>query len=221
MVLAFNEERTLGLFVQEVIAVTRRLERECEILVVDDGSTDRTGAIADQLAREIAGIRVIHHETNRGLGEGYRTGFANARGECITFLGGDGQFPAVIIPQFFRLMAETDMVLGYVPHRKGPLGALAFSFFERVLYQLLFGPLPRFQGVVMFKRRLLDKIPLKSTGRGWTVLMELIIRTSRGGDRILSVPTPMSPRMWGKSKVLNLSTVWSNLSQTLALRLTL
>jgi hypothetical protein len=83
---------------------------------------------------------------------------------------------------------------------------------------LLFGSLPRFQGVLMFRRSLLDELELKSTGRGWTVLMELIIRASRGGYRLVSVPTEMRPRMSGKSKVNNLRTIWANLKQVFALR---
>ena len=92
---------------------------------------------------------------------------------------------------------------------------------ERVLYRLLFGSLPRFQGVLMFRRSLLDTLPLTSTGRAWTVLMELILRTHRAGYRMLSVPTELRPRMSGESKVNNVRTVVDSFRQLLVLRRTL
>jgi hypothetical protein len=69
----------------------------------------------------------------------------------------------------------------------------------------------------MFRRNILDELEIRSTGRGWAVLMELIIRASRGGYKIVSVPTEMRPRMSGTSKIKNFSTIWANLKQVLAL----
>src|SRR5207247_945179 len=126
----------------------------------------------------------------------------------------DGQFPPSTIKQFVSLMDDADMVLGYLPNRKRSLLAKGLSFSERVLYTCLFGKMPRFQGVLMFRRELLTKIELASTGRGWTVLMELIIRAERGGYRIVGAATELCPRMSGKSKVKNLSTIYANLRQT-------
>jgi len=69
----------------------------------------------------------------------------------------------------------------------------------------------------MFRQTLLQEFELKSTGRGWAVLMELIVRASRGGYRIISEPTEMRPRMSGRSKVNNLATILANLKQVLTL----
>jgi glycosyltransferase involved in cell wall biosynthesis len=218
IVLAFNEEQSLGAVVREIDSVLKTVDRKCEILIIDDGSTDNTKVIAEDLAKEVTGVQVIHHPTNQGLGGGYRTGFGEAKGDFVTFFPADGQFPATIIKQFVPLIDKADMVLGYLPHRNSSLLARSLSKAEKVVYRLLLGPLPEFQGVLMFRRRLLDEMELKSTGRGWGVLMELIIRVSRGGYRLVSVPTEMRPRMIGKSKVNNLSTIWANLRQVLELR---
>jgi len=217
IIMAFNELDSIERVVREIESVLTNLGCS-EIVIVDDGSTDGTGAVADRLAEEIPQVRVIHHETNRGLGEVYRTGFVQARGEYVTFFPADGQFPATIIEQFLPLMEDADMVLGYLPKRKGSLLARGLSLMEKVLYRLLFGPLPRFQGVLMFRRALLDNVELKSTGRGWAVLMEFIIRISRDGYRIVTVPTEVRPRLSGRSKVNNLRTIWANLKQVIILR---
>lgn len=218
IVMAYNEEGGLEAMLRELQPVLDGQGRAYEIVVVDDGSSDGTGEMARNLSRELPYMRVIHHETNLGLGGVYRTGFTQARGDFVTFFPADGQFPATIIAQFLPLMADVDMVLGYLPNRKSSLLAKCLSAGERLLFRLLFGPLPRFQGIVMFRRTLLDELELKSTGRGWAVLMELIIRASRGGYRLISVPTEMRPRMSGKSKVNNVRTVWANFKQMLALR---
>ena len=216
--MAFNEARNLEVVAREIHFTLSELGQEYEVLIVDDGSSDGTDRIADRLAKEFTQVRVIHHGANQGLGGVYRTGFGEAQNNLITFFPADGQFPATIIKQFVPLMDDADMVLGYLTNRNSSFLARSLSEAEKILYRLLLGPLPKFQGVLMFKRRLLDSMELKSTGRGWAILMELIIGASRGGYRLVSVPTEMRPRMSGESKVNNLSTIWANLKQVIALR---
>ena len=218
--MAFNEADSLDVVVREIEFALTQLGKtyECEIVVIDDGSTDETGQIADQLASMCGKVRVVHHETNQGLGGVYRTGFAHVRGDFVTFFPADGQFPAIIIKQFISLIGAAELVLGYLPNRDSSVFSKCLSKGERTLYSLLFGPLPRFQGVFMFRRTILDGLTLMSTGRSWAVLMELVIRSHRNGYRIVSVPTEMRPRMSGRSKVANLRTILDNLKQAFALR---
>jgi glycosyltransferase involved in cell wall biosynthesis len=218
VMMAFNEVGNLGTVFREIAAVLDELDRPYEILIIDDGSSDGTGPMADRLTRESAKLRVVHHGVNQGLGGVYRSGFVQAQRELLTFLPADGQIPAAVIKQFVPLMDNADMVLGYLPNRTSSLFARILSKAERALYHLLFGPLPRFQGVLMFRRSLLDHIELKSSGRGWAVVMELIIRASRSGCKLVSVPTEMRPRASGRSKVNNLPTLWANLQQVFVLR---
>ncbi len=216
---AFNEADSLKVVVREINSVLIEMGQAYEIIIVDDGSSDGTEAIADQLAREIGRVRVVHHETNQGLGGVYRTGFSHTQGDFVTFFPADGQIPASIITQFTPLMENADMVLGYFPNQKSSLLAKSLSKAERILFSLLFGRLPKFQGVLMFRRTLLKELVLKTTGgRGWMVLMELIIRASRDGYKLVSVPTEVRARMSGKSKVSNFSSIWANLMQAIALR---
>jgi glycosyltransferase involved in cell wall biosynthesis len=218
VILAFNEAESLETVVHEIDSVLQTLGRDYEVIIVDDGSTDDTGTIADRLASENLRIRVSHHTINKGLGQAYRTGFALAQGDLITFFAADGEIPAATIKEFTPLMDKSDMVLGYLPRRNASLLAKSLSKAERMLFWLLFGPFPKFQGVFMLRRTLLSELELKSRGRGWTVVMELIIRASRGGYEIVSAPTEMRPRMSGKSKVKNLATIWDNLRQVFVLR---
>ena len=218
VVMAYNEVQSLESTCREIMGVLERIGKPWELLVIDDGSTDGTGQRADSLAAEKPQIRVIHHEPNQGLGGVYRTGFAKARGEFVTFFPADGQFPASIIGDFFPRMSDHDMVLGLLPRRDSSMVAKGLSLAERVLYRIVLGPMPKFQGILMFRRSMLEQHTLHSQGRGWAVLLEYIIRCSRDGARIVNVPTTVRPRSHGSSKVNNPKTIWSNFRQVLALR---
>jgi glycosyltransferase involved in cell wall biosynthesis len=223
VLMAYDEAASLEAAAHEIHAQLARLDTSYELLVIDDGSSDGSGAIADQLGRTLARTRVVHHPHNRGLGGVYRTAFAEARGELLTFFPADGQFPAAIIGQYLAAMngADTDMILGTLPRRRDSRLGNLLSASERLLLRALFGPFPRFQGILMFRRSLLDGMTLASRGRGWTVLMELILRAQRDGARIRNLPITVRPRLRGASKVNNLRSIFSNLAQVLELRLRL
>ena len=222
IVFAYNEKENLAAVLVEIYHTLVSSGRKYEIVIIDDGSVDGSAEIADGLSRKFENVSVIHHRKNCGLGAAYKTAFANIRCDLATFYSADGQFPAKIIERFLPLMDTQDMVLGYLLKRGDALVSRVFSKIEKILFRALFGPMPKFQGVLMFRRKLLDELKLISAGgRAWTVLMELIIRAKRGGYRMLSVPVKMRLRMAGGSKVNNLPTVWENFKQLLFLRLNL
>jgi glycosyltransferase involved in cell wall biosynthesis len=218
IVMAYNEAQNLEPVVREIADALGRLGCSHEIVVVDDGSTDGTGAAADALAAQLAAVRVVHHPANRGLGGVYRTGFTEARGQLLTFFPADGQFPATNLEAFVPRMAELDLLLGYIEESAGTWWADLLAGGERLLYRLLFGRMPRFQGVFVLRREMLDRFTLRSEGRGWSIVLEMILRVTRAGGRVRSVPNTLRPRRSGHSKVRNLRTITSNLGQVLALR---
>jgi len=217
IVMAYNEAGSVADVLNEIHSTLAPSGLTYEILVVDDGSTDGTGSIADQSAQVLPRIRVLHHPENRGIGEVYRTGFGAAAGEMITYLPADGQFPADSVLRFERRMSGADLVVGYLPEvRRAPV-ARALSACERLLYRAMFGPLPRFQGLMMFRRSLLSQLRVEPQGRGWGVLMEILVKAKRANLRIVSEPTPLRPRATGQSKVNNWRSVRANLKQAVAL----
>ncbi|MBN2373048.1 glycosyltransferase family 2 protein [bacterium] len=218
VIMAFNEEKSLELVVSEIENVLDEINCQSEIIIIDDGSTDNTYQISDFLADKYKRVRVIHHKKNKGLGGVYRTGFDSAKGELLTFYPADGQFSGSLIKLLLSRVVKSDMVLGYLINQKRSFLSMVLSKAERILYNLLYGKMPKFQGILMFRRRLLEEIKLKSSGRGWAVLMEFIIKAQRNGFRINSVPIDIRPRFSGKSKVNNFKTIFANLKQAVILR---
>jgi len=217
-VFAWNEVATLRPVVLAQLAALAGLGVSYELLIIDDGSSDGTGEEADRLAREHPEVRVIHHPENLGLGGVYRTGFTGARGTFVTFFPADGQFPAGILERFYPLVEAWDFVLGNLPQRRDKLVGAVLGGVERLLYRAAFGPMPRLEGVFIFRREVLSRLPLKSVGRGWTVVWELVLRAQRGGYRMVGCPIILLPRTHGASKVNNLRNIAANLGQLLALR---
>ena len=219
IVMAFNEVSSLRSVVDEIEAALMASDRPFEVLIIDDGSSDGTADLSDRLASERSAVRAIHHPVNRGIGEVYRSGFAAARGDYVTFLPADGQFPASVVTDFAERMSSVDIVLGYIPaqgRNRTPTAKL-LSAAEKALFRLMFGRLPRFQGIMMFRRTLLQSLRLETSGRGWGILLELIVKASRANLPIVSARTPLRGRMAGTSKVNNLKTVLANLQQALSI----
>lgn len=221
IVMAYNEEATVADVLREIDATMRPSALAYEIIVVDNGSSDNTGGLADDAARDIPGIKVVHHQSNLGIGEVYRSGFGAACGTFVTAIPADGQFPASLITEFAALVSTADLALGYLPDIKRPPVAAVLSWLERRLYRLMFGPFPSFQGLMMFRRSLLVELGVKSRGRGWAIIMEIIVRANRQGKAIVRVPTSLRPRKSGTSKVNNMRNILANLRQALALWLTI
>ncbi|MBT9589265.1 glycosyltransferase [bacterium] len=216
--MAYNEIEGLEQTVRELSQALRLQQVSFELLIIDDGSQDGTGQAADQLALEMEEARVVHHPVNYGLGEVYRTGFEQARGEWLTFFPADGQIPADCLADFMAKFADHDLLLGFIPARRRTLLAKLLSLLERAIYRVLFGYFPPFQGIFMIREEELRKHRLLSRGRSWVNLMELVLRATRGKARWATVPTSLRERYGGQSKVRNLRTTMENLLQVFWLR---
>lgn len=220
-IFVWNEVGTLAEVIDDVTSTLAQDEaahgRSWEVIVIDDGSSDGSETLAEEAAARHPHVRVVHHDGNQGLGPVYRTGFEQARGLFVSFVPGDAQFPAALVRELREHAETNDLVLGYLPGRTDLVGK-TLSAAERLVYRALVGRVPRFQGLFMIRTDVLRKTPLLSRGRGWAIVMEMILRVDRAGYRVKSIPQRNRPRRIGASKVNNLRNIRANLVQLAALR---
>ncbi|MHB1293521.1 MAG: glycosyltransferase family 2 protein [Anaerolineae bacterium] len=114
---AYNEEEAMGVVLDDVLAVMRTLDITYEVIVVDDGSTDRTVAIC----QERPGVQVVSHSRNRGNGAARTTGVKVARGKYVIMTDADGTYPADAIPRLIKELETCDMVIGAREKEMGTL----------------------------------------------------------------------------------------------------
>lgn len=111
---AHNEEAAIADTVHGIIDMLTNWEvQDFEVVVVDDGSRDRTGIILDVIASTNKRVRVIHHEGNQGYGAALVSGFEAVTKELVFFMDSDGQFDIGDLQRFFPLILEYDAVIGY------------------------------------------------------------------------------------------------------------
>lgn len=218
-ILAYNEMPSLEATVTEMVDLLCEIRIPYEIFIVNDGSRDGTAELTDKLAARLPGVFAVHHKVNQGIGPAFRTGITSGKNDLVTVFAGDGQFPASIIRDFLKEIENCDMVLGFIPDvEKGrPALLIFFSSVERFIVRMLFGYFPKFQGVMMFRRELLNKFSLTSEGRGWIIQMELVLRAVRAKARISTMPTALRPRMHGSSRATSVRNILSNMKQIVSL----
>ena len=175
--------------------------RDGEVLVVDDGSTDGTSELADALSAAFANVRVVHHRRNRGFSGAMTTCLREARGDWI-FLGpADGQSKMSDLPRFLERSAHADVVVGVRESRPDHVGRRLMSrVFHGLARGLLAIPVREFSSLFLFRRSLIDTMPIRSRPRGATILPEVISRAHLRGATIATVPVAQYPRRSGRAK---------------------
>jgi glycosyltransferase involved in cell wall biosynthesis len=198
---AHNEEANLEGLVLEALDTLPRIADEFEIIVVDDGSRDRTSEIAERLAAEHPGIvRAIHHERNRGYGGALRSGFEASRFDLLCFTDGDRQFRVADLARLTARMAEPDhpdVVVGYRIKRADPFIRIAYARTYKLANRILFGlPVRDIDcACKLFTRASLDGVRVESGGAFFSA--ELLIRIRSLGRSIVEVGVPHFPRTAG------------------------
>lgn len=204
----WNEEKNVRKVVEDAIPVAKEVAKEWEILIIDDGSSDRTYEIGKELAREHRNVRVITHSPNRGYGAALREGFDNAKYKYVVFTDGDRQFDFGEVKKFIEAIPGNDIVIGFRKQRQD-------NFVRHLLMNLLkiwdfifFGFYFRDIdcGFKMFKREAITAItPLRSEGA--MVTTEILAKAKRKKLKIREVEVNHYPRKFGNQTGANLPVI--------------
>jgi glycosyltransferase involved in cell wall biosynthesis len=194
----FNERENLEPLVREAVEVLESIRLDYEIIIVDDGSQDGTGELADVLAARDTHIRVIHHPQNRGYGAALQSGFRAAKNELVFYTDGDHQFDMKELPGILLLMEHYDIVSCFRLNRREGLLRKFNAFCWTRLVCLLF-PLKLRDidcAFKLYKRKIFDDIEMVSTGA--LIDTEILARASRKGYSITQIGVHHYPRRAGR-----------------------
>jgi glycosyltransferase involved in cell wall biosynthesis len=195
---AFNEERNVPLMVERLTAVLPRVADDYEIIVVDDGSADRTGAVADELAAADPHVRAVHHPVNRGYGGALKSGFAASRKAYVFFTDGDGQFDVAELERLTPFVPDYDVVVGYrLDRAEGGLRKLNAGLWNLLVHRLFRIPARDVDcAFKLFKREVFDVVRVEAEGA--MISTEILARTVRAGFRVHEVGVHHFERQHGK-----------------------
>jgi len=205
----YNEARNLQHIVPQVLAEDEGLD----VLVVDDGSPDGTGRIADDMASQNPRVHVLHRAAKQGLGTAYVTGFRWAlerEYEFVFEMDADFSHDPKHLPQFLEAARNADLVLGsrYLRGRvtvvNWPMGRLLLSYFANIYARVVTG-LHLYDatgGFKCFRRRVLEGVALdRVRSNGYAFQIEMSFRAWRKGFRVVEIPIVFTDRADGTSKM--------------------
>jgi glycosyltransferase involved in cell wall biosynthesis len=217
----YEEEGNVARTVERAVAVLRERDLDrFEIIVVNDGSRDRTGAIADALAGEYDEVRVAHHAQNQGYGGALRTGFAEAKFPWVFFTDGDGQFDLAEIDGFLTAADDAEVVIGYRLQRADHFGRRVntwlWSLAVRTLFRLRVRDIDC--AFKLLSRRALDEVgPL--TASGAVISTELLVGVRRAGIPIREIGVHHYPRQAGAPTGASVNVILRALRELVQLRI--
>ncbi len=208
----YNERENIEPMLRALGGVFSANDIDARVLVIDDGSPDGTGELADALAGELGFVDVLHRPTKEGLGPAYIAGFRNALGdtaELIIEMDCDFSHDPADVPRLVAAAEHADLVLGsrYAPGggtRNWGLARRAVSRGGCLYAQALLGVGIRdlTGGFKCFHRRVLETIPLERvSAKGYAFQIEVTYRALRAGFRVVEVPIVFADREVGGSKM--------------------
>ncbi len=199
---AYNEEDNIARAVHDMVAVLETLPiEEYEVIVVNDGSTDRTPAICDELARQSQHVQIIHHPTNRGYADALKSGFAAASQSLIFYTDADNQYDVRELKNFLPAIEDYDIVVGFRIYRFDPPFRLLIAWAYNILVRLLFRIKPRDIDCAfkLFRREVFDCITIET--KGFFVDAEIMAKARHYGYSMTEIGVRHYPRTAGRSTI--------------------
>jgi glycosyltransferase involved in cell wall biosynthesis len=204
---AYNEEANIEATVQELRTALNSRSLEYEIIIVNDGSSDRTGEIIDSLARKDPRIRTIHNPGNLGLAKTFRTGAQAARFEFVGWIPGDNCFPAASLQQWLAPIGEADLIQTYFLNTEVRyIGRRVVSrAYTKVMNALFNLNLKYYNGIQIYRRDLIQNV--ESSSDGFALQSEILVKLMATGSTYIDVGIRIQERLQGQSKAVRLKNI--------------
>jgi glycosyltransferase involved in cell wall biosynthesis len=207
----YNDEATVRQVTEKALRVCAEIADDYEVIIVDDGSPDASGRIADELAREHTHVRAVHHARNEGYGAAVRTGLAESRHEWICFTDGDNEYDLRDLRKLWRLREHYDLIITFrYVRRYSGLRIVISRVYNMVLRRLFF---TRYRdvstGLRLARRSLINELTLEATSP--FIGAEIAIKTMLKGYRVGEMGIQTFPREFGRGS----STTPENIYRTI------
>jgi len=193
----YNEEANVERIVRDAVRLLEDMKADYEVIIVDDGSADATGEIAEKIALDNERVKVVHHDPNRGYGAALQSGFSAATKELVFYTDGDGQFDISEMPPLLDLMDGCDIVSCYRLDRRDSairkLNAWCWGRLVCFLFKMKIRDIDC--AFKLYKRRIFENITMSSTGA--LIDTEILAKASASGYRIVQQGVHHYPRQAG------------------------
>jgi len=219
---ALNDEATIAQMVTDALAILPTLTDDYEVLVIDDGSTDGTAGVLDDLVHRLPHVRVVRHPGNRGYGAALASGFRHATKDLVFYTDGDGQYDVGELARLTPLMTEAIAVVnGYKVKRADARHRVLLGEIYRRLARWMFRlPIRDVDcDFRLLRREAIQQIDLSSASG--VVCTEMIYKLRRAGCRFAEVSVHHYPRRHGRSQFFTAARVARTAYDFLALWTTL
>lgn len=203
----YKDEQTVRVVADKALEMLASLDGEHEVIIVDDGSPDRSGEIADQLADEHPCIRVIHHPSNLGYGAAVRSGLAACRFECICMTDGDDEYEVGDFRKLLRLIDRYDLIITFRYKRIYSGWRIFVSWTYNAVLRFLFRSPFRdvSTGLRVVRKSVVDDMELRANSP--FIGAELAIKAMLKGYRIGEVGIQTFPRRFGTGSSTSLPNI--------------
>jgi glycosyltransferase involved in cell wall biosynthesis len=205
---AYNEEARLTITVNEILAEAARRLNAYEVIIVNDGSTDRTGAVADELGHSQQAVRVIHQPANRGVGAAYYAGLRAAQYEFLTLVPGDHAFHQSGLQTIFTAVGQAELIISYRANAqvRTPLRRILSLSCNRAMRVLTGCPIRDAHSMYVFPVEKARRLP---DNNGYGYHMQALTTLLQQVESYLEVPVLLNPKPDFSSRVMKFGPLFS------------
>jgi glycosyltransferase involved in cell wall biosynthesis len=217
---AYNEEASLPAVIKDVLTVGPTVTNSLELLLVNDGSTDKTLHIMKKAALADKRITVYNHPKNKGFSGAIKSCYRKAKSEWIFLAPADGQISMDILPSFIKETTHADVVVGYRTSNPEPLSRKINSYVFHWLFRNLFQVrLKEISTAILWRKKILDAIHITADDRSALIQPEVIAKAWHKKARFASMGFAYHIRTGGIPKGTNVTMILITIKELIRLRI--
>ncbi|MDP3697325.1 MAG: glycosyltransferase family 2 protein [Candidatus Taylorbacteria bacterium] len=215
---AYHDEENLPRLIPHVYKFLSEISNKFEIIIVEDGSPDRTGQVADELAGQYPEVRVIHHPKNMGYGAALRDGFVNARYAYVMYTDGDFQYDVTEFRPYLHLLESHDVLSGYASKKvvtlRRKIQSQVYNWLIAVLFFVWIKDIDC--AMKIYKRKVLDSMEIKSASA--FIDAEMLVKARKNGFKIAQFPVTQYTRKSGPEGGSKWPVIWTTVKDMIKFR---